>query len=257
MSFIHFLHTKHFSFVHRFLAKTFLNQMDYVVVQSGTSRRSAEEILPREKIVYVRGPTFHIESRSSEMISKSAAQKKIGITGDVLLFFGFVRPYKGLRYLLAAMPEIIAKNPDIQLLIVGEYWGDQDTYEKQIDSLGVRKHVKLVSRFVRDDEMPLYFSAADAIVLPYTSITQSAVIPTALSFETPILATNIEANAEWVHDEKNGLLFATADSKAIAAAVNRFYSQKMEKKMRTFISKNFDEWKWSSKVEKLILNQVN
>lgn len=228
--------------------------MDYIVVQSHSAQHTAKTLLPRKKINYVRGPNFHIEPRLREMVSKNTAKKKLGINGDVLLFFGFVRPYKGLHYLLAAMPAILSKNPNLKLLVVGEYWGDQATYDNQIDSLRIRNNVKLINRFVRDDEVPLFFSAADAVVLPYTSITQSAVIPTALSFGTPVLATNISANAEWVHPEKNGLLFSPANSSAIARVLEEFYSQKLEKKMRQFIVKNFDELKWSKKVEKIILD---
>lgn len=257
MRFIHFLHSKPFTFIHRALAKIFLNQMDYLVVQSHSSQRTAEKILPRKKIIYVRGPQFHIEPRITEMLNKNAARKKLSIEGDVLLFFGFVRPYKGLHFLLDAMPEIIANYPRMTLLIVGEYWGDQNVYEKQIDTLGIRAHVKIINRFVRDDELPLYFSAADAVVLPYTAITQSAVIPTALSFGVPILATHISANAEWIQPGKNGLLFPLKDPPAIARGVYQFYSQKYEKKMRVFIVKNFDQWKWSPRTEKLILNMEN
>ncbi len=254
MTFIHFLHSKRFTFIHRSLAKIFLSQMDYLVVQSRSSQQTANALLPQKKVVYVRGPTFHIESREREMVSKAAARKKLLLEGDVLLFFGFVRPYKGLRFLLAAMPAILKEHSKLTLLIVGEYWGDQAAYEKQIDALGIREHVKIVNQFVSDEEVPLYFSAADAVVLPYSSITQSAVIPTALSFGVPILATNITANAEWVQHEKNGLLFASQNPSSIAAAVHAFYSQKLEKKLRAFIAKNFDEWKWTLHTEKLILD---
>lgn len=257
MTFIHFLHSRPFTFIHRVLAKVFLSQMDYVVVQSRSSEHDARALLPRKKIVYVRGPTFHIDAREHEMISKAAARKKLSLTGDVLLFFGFVRPYKGLRFLLDAMPAMVKEHPSLTLMIVGEYWGDQPVYEKQIDALGIRAHVKIVNHFVHDEEVPLYFSAADAVVLPYTSITQSAVIPTAISFGVPVLATNISANAEWVQPGKNGLLFAPRDPSAIAAAVKTFYAQKLEKKMRSFIAKNFDEWKWTPNTEKLILDVKN
>ncbi|MBM3281749.1 MAG: glycosyltransferase [Candidatus Diapherotrites archaeon] len=257
MKIIHLLHSQPFFAVHRLLTKLFLGKLDYLVVQSHESQHLIQKHLPKKKVVYVRGPQLDLIPRTNETISKELAQKKLQIKGDVLLFFGFVRPYKGLKILLNAMPAILAQRPKLTLLVVGEYWGDQAEYENIIDALHIREHVKLVNRFVKDEEMPLYFSAADAVILPYTAISQSAVIPTALSFGVPILASNVGGNAEWVNDGKNGLLFSAGSENEITEKVIQFYQQKLEKKMRLFITKNIDQWKWSKKLEQLILQQKN
>jgi glycosyltransferase involved in cell wall biosynthesis len=257
MKIIHLLHSKPFFAVHRFLTKLFLGRLDYLVVQSHESQQLVEKHLPGKKVICIRGPQLNLIPRMSEMISKENAQKKLHVKGDVLLFFGFVRPYKGLKILLRAMPGILAHKPNLTLLVVGEYWGDQAEYETLIDDLHLRNHVKLVNRFVKNEEMPLYFSAADAVILPYTAISQSAVIPTALSFGVPVLASNLGGNAEWVDHGKNGLLFAVGSEKEIERCVNDFYSQKREKKMRSYIVKTIDQWKWSKKVEETILQPKN
>src|SRR5690606_14797473 len=126
-------------------------------------------------------------------LSKVEAQKQLGLKAAqrYLLFFGFIRKYKGLDILLKAMADERIKNAGIRLIIAGEYYGDQAYYEQLMDDLGIRGRLHLFTEFIPNEDVKYYFSAADCVVQPYRTATQSGISQIAYHFEKPMIVTNV------------------------------------------------------------------
>ena len=134
-----------------------------------------------------------------------------------LLFFGFVRPYKGLDTLLDAIA--ILKNNDILLRIVGEFWDNKYCYTTRINELGIADSVEIIDQYVPDHKMSLYFSWADLVVLPYKNSRTSGIIATAYGFGKPVLATNVGGFHEVIMDQVTGKLVPPDDPQAFADGI--------------------------------------
>ena len=143
-----------------------------------------------------------------ESISKEDARKALGIKVNekIILFFGFIRQYKGLDILLKAMAVNEIKEAGIKLMIVGEFYEDAQPYHDLIKSLGIEASVILHTQFVPDSDVKKYVCSADFMIQPYKHATQSGVTPLAYHFEIPMLVTNVGALADTVPDGKVGVV---------------------------------------------------
>jgi glycosyltransferase involved in cell wall biosynthesis len=155
-------------------------------------------------------------------VNKEAARKKLQLSPDkkYLLFFGFIRKYKGLDILLEAIKDERIKKGNIELIIAGEFYDDKAAYD--ILLANVRDHVKLFTDFIPNEEVKYYFSAADLIVQPYRSATQSGITQVAYHFEKPMIVTNVGGLHEVVPDGKVGFV-VEPEPKAIADSIIRFF----------------------------------
>ncbi len=158
------------------------------------------------------------------IISKQEARQYLTLapTDKIVLFFGFIRKYKGLDLLLQAIKEVSLKIPDIKLLIAGEFYEDEKPYLDLIEKLGIRKNVILKNNFIPDSEVKYYLCAADVLVQPYKNATQSGVTPLAYHFEKPMIVTNVGGLPDLVPNEKCGFV-VTPDPTEIANGIERFY----------------------------------
>ncbi len=140
----------------------------------------------------------------------------------IILFFGFIRKYKGLDLLLQAMqlPQIKAAN--IKLLIAGEFYEDEAEYRKLISQYGLAEQVILQDRFIPDDEVRYFLCAADVVVQPYRAATQSGVTPLAYYFEKPMIVTDVGGLPDLVPHLKSGIVCQPSPA-SIAAAILQFY----------------------------------
>jgi glycosyltransferase involved in cell wall biosynthesis len=163
-----------------------------------------------------------------EKISKDEARKYLQIEVDepIILFFGFIRKYKGLDMLLDAMKILQTTLPDHlkqpKLLVAGEFYGDRKPYDEQIERLGIKEQLILHTNFIADKDVRYFLCAADVVVQPYRTATQSGVTPLAYHFEKPMVVTNVGGLASLVPHEKVGLV-AEPTPQAIADAILRFY----------------------------------
>ena len=157
-------------------------------------------------------------------LPKDQARKKLSLPaeGKLLLFFGFIRRYKGLDLLLQAMADQRIKEQDIKLLVAGEFYEEEKPYHELIQKNGLESTIFLRTGFIPDNEVRLYLSAADCVVQPYRSATQSGVTPLAYHFEKPMIVTNVGGLPSLVPHEKVGLVSET-NSNALAEAVLNFY----------------------------------
>ena len=163
-----------------------------------------------------------------EIISKIEAREKLKIKTDelIILFFGFIRKYKGLDILLDAM-KIIKENTksqisNLKLLVAGEFYDDEKSYLQQINRLGINDDVILRTDFIPDSEVKYYLCAADAVIQPYRNATQSGVTPLAYYFEKPMIVTNVGGLPSLVPNEKAGLV-TEPTAQSVANAILRFY----------------------------------
>jgi len=157
-------------------------------------------------------------------ISKEEAREKLRIKNEelIILFFGFIRQYKGLDILLHAMADERIKKAGIKLMIAGEFYEDKREYTDLIDQLKIKDRLILKTDFIPDSEVRNYLCAADAVIQPYRNATQSGVTPLAYHFEKPMVVTNVGGLASLVPHEKVGLV-AEPTPKSIADAILRFY----------------------------------
>ncbi|MCP5462580.1 MAG: glycosyltransferase [bacterium] len=180
------------------------------------------------------------------------ARAEIGIENKkVILFFGFVRPYKGLRYLLEALPAVAAGMPDIILLIVGEFWTDRQEYFELIEKYRLSNRLKIIDRYIAHDDVPKYFSAADFVVSPYVSATGSAIVQTAFGLGKPVVATNVGSLPELIEHEKTGLIVEPHNSKALAEAIIRMYQDGMYKKCAEKVLIERKKFSWERYVKSI------
>jgi glycosyltransferase involved in cell wall biosynthesis len=157
-------------------------------------------------------------------VSKEEARETIGLNPDdrIILFFGFIRKYKGLDILLEAMKIIRQQNKNIKLLIAGEFYEDEKPYRDLIEKYALHDVLILRTEFIADKDVKFYLCAADAVVQPYRNATQSGVTPLAYHFEKPMIVTNVGSLPSLVPDGKVGLV-AEPEPGAIAAAVIRYF----------------------------------
>jgi glycosyltransferase involved in cell wall biosynthesis len=159
-----------------------------------------------------------------EPIQKEIAREHLGLPNDrkIILFFGFIRHYKGLDILLEAISDNRIKEKNILLLIAGEFYQDSKPYFDLIKKLGLGNYVSLHTNFIEDSEVKYYCSSADLIVQPYRSATQSGVTPLAYHFNKPMVVTNVGGLAKMVIDKKSGLI-AEPDPGSIADKIIEYF----------------------------------
>jgi glycosyltransferase involved in cell wall biosynthesis len=161
------------------------------------------------------------------IITKSGARKHLGLPADekIVLFFGFIRKYKGLDLLLEAIAYLKNLKPqtsNLKLLIAGEFYEDAKQYDELIDKLGIRDQLILKTGFIPDSEVKYYLCAADAVIQPYRNATQSGVTPLAYHFEKPMVVTNVGGLPALVPDGKVGVVVGP-NPQAIAEGILKFY----------------------------------
>ena len=154
---------------------------------------------------------------------RARCRARLGVEGDrpVVLFFGLIKPYKGLDRLVAAMAGVVAEHPRALLLVAGEPLMPLDAIERQIDELGLRQNVSMRLGFVPSHDVPEYFGAADLLVTPYLSIGASGVLVMAQEHGLPAVVTSIGGLPEFVEPDDCGFVVPPGDSAALAAAIRR------------------------------------
>jgi glycosyltransferase involved in cell wall biosynthesis len=159
-----------------------------------------------------------------------------------ILFFGMIKDYKGLDVLLEAMPIIRVAIPDIRLVIAGTVYKDKAAYEEKIRLLDLEASVETHFRYISDEEVAGFFRQSDLCILPYTSATQSGVISTSYSYDTPVVASDVGGLSEYIESGQSGFLVPPNNPPALAAAIIRFYGndllKPMQENIRAYKKKN-------------------
>lgn len=208
------------------LTRYFVNSVDGFIVMS--SQVEKELKMARPGLPYRINP-HPLFDNFGEAIPKTLARKELGLdeTGPLMLFFGFIREYKGLDLLLEAMSDERLRQLPVNLLVAGEFYTDASPYLRLIHDLGLEDRVFLHDRFINDSEVSRYFCAADLVVQPYRHATQSGVTQIAYHFNKPMVVTAVGGLPELVPDGVAGFVTET-DPGAIAAAIADFFLEGKE-----------------------------
>ncbi len=197
---------------------------DGFIVHSEEDRENLLKYRPDANVRKNFLPTYDIFATQYPW-DRDEARKQLEINGDVLLFFGLVRPYKGLMHLIDAMPGIL-KHRDVTLLIAGDFWKGDEEYREHIAKLGITGNVRLYNQYTPNEEVGKYFMASDLAVLPYETATQSAITQIAYGFKLPCVVTSVGGLPEVVDEGKTGYIIPPKDPDAIANAVLKFFDER-------------------------------
>jgi len=233
----------------RVLTRYAVGHADGILTLSGSVARDARVLAAHATVRCVPHPVPTIFPARP---AAADARRKYGIPADelVLLFFGYVRPYKGLTVLLRALPEILRQRA-CRVLIAGEFYEPRTRYDELIARLGVGERVTILDRYLPNEEVPEVFAASDICVLPYVSATQSGVAKVAYGFGTPVIVTDVGGLAEDVIDGETGYVVPSQDPAAIAAAVERFCRERPARDVATAIGLLRARFSWAPLAEAL------
>ena len=231
-----------------------MSQADYFNVMSKTVEEDLKLFNKGKSYKLIQHPVYNIfgekvsKTEAKEFISK---EYKADVRNEkVILFFGYIRKYKGLNYLIDAMPEILRKI-NLKLLVVGEFYDDENRYREQIKNLNLEENVKVISDFVPDANVKYFFSACDVVVLPYADATQSGIIQIAYYYDKPVIATDVGGLAEVVRNNETGFIIEPKSSKAVAEAVIKFYEEDLEEKFSKKASDEKKKFTWEEFISKI------
>ena len=182
-------------------------------------------------------------------VEASKARAALGLAGDgpVFLFFGFIRRYKGLHVLLDAMRSVHERVPTARLVVAGEFYADEADLRAQAGPLG--DAIRLDAGYIPDDRVGLYFSAADAVVQPYVTATQSGVAQIAFHFGRPVITTDVGGLAEIVPDGEAGLVVPPEAPDALADALVRFVEDDLSARLADGVRRQRDRYSWDRLAE--------
>lgn len=235
------------------LTNYFLKQCDGFVAMSKSVLDDIKTFISNPKSAFIPHPIYDI---FGDAVSKQEAREKLGLSKDekYVLFFGFVRQYKGLDLLLEAFgkPQLNALN--VKLIVAGEFYEDEQPYFDQINNLGLTDKVILRKDFIPGDQVKNYFGAADIIAQPYRTATQSGVTQIAYHFDKPMLVTNVGGLAEIVPHNKVGYV-CEVNSDSIANSLVDFYNNNREDDFVSNVKDEKKRFSWEAMVEG-ILNLV-
>lgn len=229
--------------------KYFIGPVDAFITMSKNVLNDLAKFTTTKPAEYIPHPLY---DNFGAKISREAARSHLDIPLDqpVILFFGFIRKYKGLDILLEAMALLKDKMPALILLIAGEFYDDKKHYEEQIDSLTLKDSLILKTAFIPDSEIKNYFCAADLVVQPYRNATQSGVTPLAYHFEVPMVVTNVGGLPAMVPHNKVGLV-AEPTPQSIADNIVLHF-QKEENWFLSELKEEKKKYSWENMVNKIL-----
>jgi len=207
-------------FIEKPLARFFFNRCDAFIVMSDSVKTDLLSLKKDAKVLLHPHPIY---DHYAEKISKKEACDKLKIKAGLknLLFFGFIREYKGLDILIEAMAKL---DDSYQLIIAGECYGSFDKYTDQINKSPFKDNIIVLEQYIPDDMVTTLFSASDVLVLPYRSATQSGVIAVAYQLELPMVVTDVGSLGETIRLSNIGLVASSVSPEAIAESIKKFFS---------------------------------
>ncbi len=225
------------------LSRRFLKACDAYLVLSAAVERDVRALGIDGPMERVEHPVYNLFGAAP---APAEARRQLGLPADaeVLLFFGFIRAYKGLDVLLESLPAIVTRRPNALLVVAGESYEDVTPLQHQAAGAGVAGHVRLDVRYIPTDDVARYFAAADLVVQPYRSATQSGVAQIAFHFEKPLVVTDVGGLAEAVPHERAGFVVPPADAKALADAVVRYFEEDWRDRLTAGVREEKKKYSW-------------
>jgi glycosyltransferase involved in cell wall biosynthesis len=215
------------NFIDKFLTKMGLNSASKFLALSGIVEKDVQDYSKGKKVYRSELPVYDCY-KTNEEANQKTLKKEFGFEENslVLLFFGYVRKYKGLDILIKAFPDILKKYARARLLIVGEFYDNPKEYFDLIKKLKIENKAKVINQFVPNEDVGKYYQAADVVILPYRSATQSGILNVSYGFFKPVIVTDVGGLAEFVDEGKTGFVVKPNSPEAIVKGVDKFISSK-------------------------------
>jgi glycosyltransferase involved in cell wall biosynthesis len=232
----------------RLFARYFVKAVDAFVVMSRSVGEDMKLFVKNQPVVYIPHPIY---DNYGPLIPKEEACRKINIPLEqkYIMFFGFIRKYKGLDVLLEAMSDERIRKLGIKLIVAGEYYTDATEYEGIIKKNKIEDLLLLKTDFIPDSEVGLYFGAADMVVQPYKTATQSGISQLAYHYELPMLVTDVGGLPEIVSHGKAGYVVPANNPLVVADAIVDFYENKKADSYKKGVQEGKALYSWSNMIK--------
>lgn len=223
------------------LTKYFFNAASYFILLSKKVQLDLLMLKPDAKNKILPHPIY---SNFGEAIPKVEARNHLNIKDEkIILFFGFIREYKGLDVLLEAI-SLLKGKLHLKLLVAGEFYSNEEKYKKIIKDFRLEDSVFLHTDFIPTSEVKYYFSASDCVILPYKDATQSGIVQIAMNFRKPVIATNVGGLSEVIQNNKTGYIVEKENPHELADAIFKFYKENMEKEFVQNVENEVNKYSW-------------
>jgi D-inositol-3-phosphate glycosyltransferase len=225
--------------------------VDFFIVHSDAVERELLQVDPQAKHVKLPHGIFEIFGQA---VSREDARRALNLPQEapVILFFGYIRKYKGLDILLRAVPTLLERMPELRVVIAGEFYSNEAEHRSLITSLGIpEKNLLLATDYIPNEEVAKYFAASNVVVLPYRSATQSGIVPIAYQFDRSVIVTDVGGLRESVTDGVSGLIAREATPGAIAENVLRFFEEQFESRLAAGVAEQKKKYSWDAFAEGL------
>jgi glycosyltransferase involved in cell wall biosynthesis len=244
------------SFIDRLLTRYFTRSIDGAIVMSGSVGEDLKSFRIDIPVTFNPHPLY---DNYGDIISRGAALEKLKLKAEYsyLLFFGFIRAYKGLDLLLEAFADQRLRNRRLKLIVAGEFYESDKPYLEIINKNNLGNEVLILDRFIKEDEVASLFCAADLVVQPYRSATQSGVTQIAYHFEKPMLVTDVGGLSEIVPDGKCGYV-VKPEPVSISNAIIDYFSNNRKEEFTKNVREEKAKFTWDKLTEsiKLIYNEI-
>jgi len=242
-------------FLQKNLTKYFLNRIDSALVMSKSVKNDFLKIVPTKKVVYSPHPIYNNFGPIIN-VNKSRKVLNLDLSAKYILFFGFIRKYKGLDLLLDAFADLRIKKKGIKLIIAGEFYEKKSMYLNKINNLKLSSSVLIFDQYIDNSQVAHYFCSSNLVVQPYLSATQSGVSMIAFHFLKPVLVTKKGGLSEYVSHRKDGYI-VDVSVKEISDAILDYFDNKRQENFSKELSKKLDFFSWEKLLdafEKLYLS---
>ncbi len=224
---------------------------DYFIVHSEEDEKNLIKLKPKANIKRNIHPSYSVFG-DFDTYTKHEARQKLGleIGKKIVLFFGLIRRYKGLQYLIRAMPDVLSAF-DCTLLIAGEFYDAKSDYLELIEACGIGEHTIVVDRYISNEDVSAYFCSADVVILPYVDATQSGIVQIAFGVHKPVITTRVGGLPEAVDDGYTGLLVEKESPQALAETIIRYYTKDCEETFSREIVKRAMQFGWDHEIRNI------
>lgn len=230
-----------------YLSRIFFKYADQFIVMTDSVKKDLLSIIPNANCIESMHPIYDIFGKKTD---KENAKIFLGINSKrVILFFGLIRKYKGLDLLIEASKELKNQLNDFRIVVAGECYRDKNKYFDLAKRLNVEDCFSFNFDFIKNKDVSKYFSAADVVVLPYRSATQSGIIPIAYHFNRPVISTNVGGLKESIKDKKSGYL-CKPEPMSISKKIIEYYSSNND--FEPFIKEYKKEFTWQTFADKIV-----
>lgn len=230
------------------LTKYAFGKAKYFIVHSSQDRLDLEKLKSDAVVRQGYHPTYS-EFGSLSSISRKEARENLGLpqNANVVLFFGLVRKYKGLHHLIDAM-KLLPDDLNCRLLIAGEFYDDKEPYLSKIAENDLADTIQVIDEYIPNEQVSMYFRAANVVALPYVSATQSGIVQIAFGLETPVITTNVGGLPEVIDDGKTGYLVDAGKAQQLADAITKFFVSGAEEEFSAAIREQTGRFDWDHEI---------